>query len=173
MVIWIIGLSGSGKTYTSVLLNNIFKKKNKTIIVDGDEFRKYISYDLKYTLKDRKKNSQRIQNFSKYLESKGFLVIVPILSIFREHQIKNRKLFDDYYQIFINTDLNKLKQRNNKNIYSKTKNVVGKDIKFMKPLRSDYIFKNNFDKGLNNEIKEIVNIINEKIKFNNKKTSSK
>lgn len=173
MVIWIIGLSGSGKTYTSILLNNFLKKKNKTIIIDGDEFRKYISYDLKYTLKDRKENSQRIQNLSKYLESKGFLVIVSILSIFREHQIKNRKLFNDYYQIYINTDLNKLKRRNNKNIYSETKNVVGKDIKFVKPIRSDYIFKNNFDKGLKNEIKEIVKIINEKIKFNNKRTSSK
>ena len=40
MVIWIIGLSGSGKTY---LAKNLFKKfKGKKIIVDGDMVRKHI-----------------------------------------------------------------------------------------------------------------------------------
>ena len=54
MVIWIIGLSGSGKTYLS---KKIFKRlKGKKILVDGDTVRKYITYNLKYTKIDREKN---------------------------------------------------------------------------------------------------------------------
>ena len=56
MVIWIIGLSGSGKTYLS---KKIFKKfKDKKILVDGDTVRKYITYKLKYTKQDREKTSK-------------------------------------------------------------------------------------------------------------------
>ena len=73
MVIWIIGLSGSGKTY---LAKNIFKNINgKKIVIDGDMIRKYITYDLKYTIKDRKKNSQFISDLCKFLEVQGFVVI--------------------------------------------------------------------------------------------------
>ena len=57
MVIWIIGLSGSGKTFLS---KKIFKKLNgKKILVDGDVVRKYLTYDLGYTKKDREKNTHR------------------------------------------------------------------------------------------------------------------
>ena len=51
MVIWIIGLSGSGKTYLSKKIYN--KLKGKKILVDGDTVRKYITYNLKYSKKDR------------------------------------------------------------------------------------------------------------------------
>ena len=48
MVIWIIGLSGSGKTFSA---NYIKKKvqmkyKTKTIHIDGDQFRKLTNNDL-------------------------------------------------------------------------------------------------------------------------------
>ena len=53
MVIWIIGLSGSGKTY---LAKKVFSKiRGKKIIVDGDTVRKFITYNLKYSKKDREK----------------------------------------------------------------------------------------------------------------------
>ena len=96
MVIWIIGLSGSGKTY---LAKNLFKNmREKKIMVDGDMVRKYITYKLKYSIKDREKNSQLISDLCKFLEKQGFLVICSILSIFTEHQKinnvrKNKKEF--------------------------------------------------------------------------------
>ena len=108
MVIWIIGLSGSGKTY---LAKNIFKNINgKKIVIDGDMIRKYITYDLKYTIKD-KKNSQFISDLCKFLEVQGFVVICPILSIFTEHQKINRKKFKNYFQIFINSKILNLKKK--------------------------------------------------------------
>lgn len=166
MVIWIIGLSGSGKTY---LAKNLLKKiKGKKIIVDGDIVRKHISYNLNYTKKDRKKNSQLISDLCKFLESQGFLVICPILSIFREHQKLNRKKFDNYFQIFISSNISNLKKRNIKKIYSKN-NVVGKNLKFPKPYKSDIVIKNNFlpypKKKIDLIIKKIINVKKNKKKY--------
>lgn len=142
MVIWIIGLSGTGKSY---LANKIYKnlKYKKKIIVDGDEVRKYITYDLKYTEKDRLKNSKLISDLCLFLEKKGFYVICPILSIFPQHQKRNRKIFKNYFQIQLKSSKKKLVLRNNKNIYSKN-NVVGKDIKFPKPFKNNLVIVNNF-----------------------------
>ena len=83
MVIWIVGLSGSGKTYLSKKLYN--QIKGKKILVDGDIVRKYITYNLKYSKSDRKKNSLLISNLCKFLESQRFTVICSILSIFTDH----------------------------------------------------------------------------------------
>ena len=53
------------KVYLEVL-------KGKKIIVDGDIVRKYITYNLKYSKKDRKKNSQIISDLCQFLEAQGF-----------------------------------------------------------------------------------------------------
>ena len=143
MVIWLIGLSGSGKSFFANKIFKSLKKKNKKVIwLDGDEIRKYITYDLGYSLQDRKKNSILISNLCNFLEKKGFIVICSILSIFKEHQKKNRKIFKKYLQIYIKSDLKKLIKENNKKIY-KGKNIVGKDIKFTKPFKSDFIIENS------------------------------
>ena len=157
MVVWIIGLSGSGKTY---LAKNIFNNvKGKKIIVDGDIVRNYITYNLKYTKKDRKKNSQLISDLCKFLEHQGFTVICSILSIFTDHQRVNRKKFKDYFQIFIKSNISNLKKRNIKKIYNK-KNVVGRNIKFPNPYKSDLIIKNNFAPYSQNKIDQIIKKIN-------------
>ena len=98
MVIWIVGLSGAGKTFAAKYLKRQMqaKYKKKIIHVDGDQFRNITSNDLGYDLKNRKTNSLRIQNFCKYLEEEGFIVICSILSIFSEHRKKNRKIFKKY-----------------------------------------------------------------------------
>ena len=60
MVIWIIGKSGSGKTFLSKRLYKKFREKNKKVVwIDGDKFRKKFSKDLGYSLIDRKKKFKK------------------------------------------------------------------------------------------------------------------
>ena len=72
MVIWIIGKSGSGKTYLSKhLIKSLKKKKLKKIIwIDGDKFRKKYSKDLGYSLVDRKKTLKEFKIFAKNMMKK-------------------------------------------------------------------------------------------------------
>tara|TARA_B100002052_G_scaffold255080_1_gene245078 strand:- start:14140 stop:14658 length:519 start_codon:yes stop_codon:yes gene_type:complete len=167
MVIWIIGKSGAGKTFFANKINIYLKKKKINVFwIDGDEFRKYISNDLGYSIKDRKENSLRVIKFCKYLEKKGYLVLCSFLSIFKNHQKKNKSTFKKYLQIFINVDQKILVKRNKKKIYSKKKNVVGKDIKFLKPKNSNLVINNDFQNYKTN-LKYLINEINEKIKKKN------
>ena len=162
MVIWIIGKSGSGKTYLAKFLKKKIRYKNIKWI-DRDKFRLKYSRDLGYSKEDREKNSERISKLCKKYENKNYLVICSILSIFRTHQKKNRDLYKKYFQIYIKCDSKKLALRNNKKIYSKKKYVVGKDISFPEPFKSDFIITNTFKPIFLIKAEKIIKKINEKI----------
>ena len=73
----------------------------------------------------------------------------------------------DYFQIHIAVSIKKLSERNNKNIYSKKQYVVGKDLSFPKPYKSDITITNNFSKSFNIKSKKIYKKIYEKINKSN------
>lgn len=163
MVVWIIGISGSGKSFFAKKILN--KIKGKKIHVDGDEVRKYLTYKLGYIKSDRKKNALLISDLCNLLEKKGFIVVCSILSIFKEHQKRNRQIFNKYMQIYLKANIKKVIDKNSKNIYSK-KDVVGKQIKFPTPHKSDITIINNFDNSYKKNIELIVKRLNEKLKNN-------
>jgi adenylylsulfate kinase-like enzyme len=145
MIIWFIGLSGSGKSYLAKLLYKKIKEScRNTVLLDGDSFREAMHNDLGYTLEDREINGSRILNFSKLLNSQGINVIVPILSIFPQHQKNLRETISNYRQIFIKSFIYEVEKRDVKNIYKSCEPIVGKNIPFVEPLNSDYIFNNTF-----------------------------
>lgn len=150
MVTWIIGLSGSGK---STLAREVVKKLElqgtKPVYIDGDLFRELFGNDIGYSIEDRRQNSIRISNFCKMLDDQGFLVVCAILSIFPEHRERNRINFSDYLEVFIDTDINSLKERDNKLIYQRykdglIKDVAGLDLDFLVP-NYDLKITNNSD----------------------------
>lgn len=158
MVIWIIGLSGSGKTY---LAKQLIKKINgKKIHIDGDEVRKFLTYKLGYSERDRKKNSLIISDLCAYLEQKKFTVVCSILSIFNDHQQNNRIKYQKYFQIYLKSNFLKISKRNNKKIYSKNNKIVGKDIKFPKPLKNDLVINSQFKPYKDIILKKIIKKIN-------------
>ena len=77
MVIYIIGLSGSGKTY---LAKRILKDLGnlRKIHIDGDEVRKYLTYNLGYSYKDRRKNSIFTSDLCKFLEEQSLLYSIKL-----------------------------------------------------------------------------------------------
>lgn len=147
MIIWIIGLSGSGKTKLS---NELFKSKlikKNFIKLDGDEFRRNFSTDLGYSYEDRKKNAERISKLVNYLSKKKINLIVSVLSNYPEWLKWNRTYIKNYVQIYLKVSKKKLFSKNKKNLYlSKKLNVVGKDIKFNEPKFNRFVFKNDFQK---------------------------
>ena len=157
MVIWIIGLSGAGKTTLANLLKlELSKIKNKIVILDGDEVRTHFNNDLGHSLKDRRKNAQRIINFCKLLEKQGITTVVPILHNFVDQRKNNRKEFKNYFEVYIKAKKKKLIKRNYKKIYSnfkkkRLKNVVGFDLKFNPPANPDLILKSENSKKKNLE----------------------
>ena len=71
--LWFYGLSGSGKSYAS---NYINKYITKSFIIDGDEIRSNISFDLGYCLDDRKKQVKRIFGLATICINQGFFPLI-------------------------------------------------------------------------------------------------
>lgn len=169
MVIWFIGLSGSGKTTISKIFYNKLKKKNKnTILLDGDVVRKIYNDKLGFTKKDREINAERLSRLSKFLSEQNINVVGSVLSNFPKWQKWNKKNIKNYRQVYIKVSLENLLKRDKKDLYKKAfkkkkKNVVGVDIKFHEPIKSDLIIDNNINtrnfikifKKLNKYIKKI------------------
>ena len=136
--IWLYGLSGTGKSYAS---NYLKKKLRKSIIIDGDEFRKYISFDLNYSLKHRQIQIKRIFGLSSILIKAGYLPIAS--SVYMNTEIKNKLKEKNILLILVRRNMITI-MKNNKT-YKNKKNIVGVDINYSNKLKTKSIF-NNGDK---------------------------
>ena len=126
---WFYGFSGCGKTFASRYL----KKKNKSsIIIDGDEVRKYISFDLNYSKKHRDLQIKRVYGIAKIVVKSN---LFPIISTVWMNKIILKKAKSIGIKVIkINHD-----NFNQKLITKKIKkNIVGYDI-FYENFKTDEI----------------------------------
>ena len=138
---WFYGLSGSGKSYLSKKLKNNIKN---SILVDGDNVRKWVSTDLKYSKKDREKQILRIFGISKIIIESNFFPISSSVYFNRKllKMCKKNKIL--VYKIDrINF---KLIKKNHKTYMNKS-NVVGKDINYPKLITRTIINDNTSNFG--------------------------
>ena len=148
MILWIIGLSGCGKTTIGRKVYQSIKKNNPaTVLIDGDEIRKIFNHDGNsdaYKLEGRRINSERIFQLCYWLDKQGIDVICCILSIFPEHRKRNKEVFSNYKEVYLNASFDTLRARRplyDEATSGKIKNVVGIDIDFPPPLESDLSFE--------------------------------
>lgn len=147
MVIWIIGLSGAGKT---TLANEVVRLARQRIshvaLVDGDDLRQIWGNDLGYTIADRKKNAERLNRFCQYLDKQNIHAVAAVLSLFEESREWNRKHLTEYYEVFIRTPLEDMQRRDVKGLYAQAiKGAIelpGVNIPFTEPSKPDLVIKN-------------------------------
>lgn len=153
MIVWIIGIAGSGKSTLAKLLHKSIKKKKKpTVLLDGDHIRELFSYDLDYTIEGRLKNAKRVMRLCQLLDSNNINVVCAILSISERDRKWCRKNFSKYFEIYIKSNIDIIQKRGHREIYDDfdkglTKNVVGKDILFEEPTKSNIMINNNNSKN--------------------------
>lgn len=149
MVIWIIGLSGSGKTTMGRLFVSwALEAGRNLVILDGDEVRELFNDSLGHTTVDRRTNAVRVIRLCQFLDRQGLDLVVPILSISQEDRDFCRQTMSRYYEVFIDSTVATVEARDPKGLYAKfgsgeVSNVVGKDITMEPALRSDFIVNNN------------------------------
>ena len=152
MVVWLIGLSGSGKTTLArEIVSCVNSKSNNTVLIDGDVIREIFGNDLGYSMEDRLLNAHRICKLGKFLDEQGMNVVCAILSIFPETREWNRKNIENYFEVYIDTPIDMLVERDSKGIYGKYKRgelteVIGMDIKFPIPDNPDLVIENSNSK---------------------------
>ena len=140
-VVWLTGLSGSGKTTIALQLEKeLYKLGFLVQILDGDNIRAGINNNLSFSEGDRTENIRRIAEVSKLFLNCGIITINCFVSpTIKMRQIAKKIIGkENYYEIFINADLETCEKRDVKGLYKKArngeiKNFTGIDSQYEKP----------------------------------------
>lgn len=140
LVVWMTGLSGSGKTTIAVALEQMLAQKGVlTQVLDGDNIRSGINNNLSFSDEDRKENIRRISEVSKLFVNCGVVTLNCFVSPTKDirQQAKNI-LGEDMVEVFVNTPFEECEKRDVKGLYAKArageiKNFTGLDAPFEAP----------------------------------------
>lgn len=158
MVIWLIGLAGSGKTTVGREIYANWKARDRaTVFVDGDEVRDIFRHnrgDEPYSVEGRRQNAERIASLCAWLDRQDINVVCCILSIFEETREWNRANYREYFEVYLEAPLSALTSR--RHLYEEAeagrmRNVVGVDIPFTPPASPDLVI----DSGPDGESPEV------------------
>ena len=146
-IFWITGLSGSWKsTIGEHLKKLLLKEYGRTIIIHGDDLRE-IFHLKSYNKSKRLKLGKSYSDLCKLISKQKVNVVFTTVGLFSELFSYNRKNLKNYIEIYIKTNINKLKKNKSKIFYKvKTSNVWGLDIKPEYPKKPDILIENNFNK---------------------------
>lgn len=140
VVIWMTGLSGSGKTTIAVALERMLAEKGVlTQLLDGDNIRSGINNNLSFSEEDRKENIRRISEVSKLFVNCGIVTLNCFVSPTKDiRQEAKNILGNDMVEVFVNTPFEECEKRDVKGLYAKAragqiKNFTGLDAPFEAP----------------------------------------
>jgi bifunctional enzyme CysN/CysC len=123
-LIWLTGLSGSGKsTIANALETRLFASGIHSYVLDGDNLRLGLNKDLGFTKEDRAENVRRVAEVGKLMIDAGLVVIVALVSPFKVDRDYARELFDDgeFIEVWVKTPAEVCAQRDPKGLYKKAK----------------------------------------------------
>lgn len=127
-VIWLTGLSGSGKSTIAQQLVKDLKSSHRTAergikVLDGDEVREHLNSDLGFSKADRDENIKRISYAAKCVADAGGVAIVAAISPYAEARGKARQLIGDYrfIEVHVATPLETCEARDVKGLYKKAR----------------------------------------------------
>ena len=167
-LVWITGLSGSGKTTISKLLQKKLKiNKINALLLDGDEIREAMNYTQNYSWEDRKKIAFNYAKLAKLFSDQGFYVIVSTISMFEEVRRWNRQNNSNYLEIYLNISKQERERRDPKKLYLSNQDLVDINHSYEEPQNPDMVF----DSEQNLSSEEIVEKIYQLLQLVKKETS--
>ncbi len=145
LVLWVYGLSGSGKTTIAIALEKSLHDRGfLTQILDGDNIRTGINNNLGFSQEDRDENLRRIGEVNKLFMNCGVITINCFISPLKANRETVRKIVGtkNFVEIFVDTPLEECERRDIKGLYKKArageiKNFTGIDAPFEVPEKPD------------------------------------
>lgn len=118
-VIWLTGLSGAGKTTIANCLIERFKELSVApVLLDGDEIRKTLRVN-NFDEESRKKHNLYVGYFASLLEKQGNVVIVALISPYKEIRNEVRAMCTNFIEVYVSTNIEICIERDAKGHYKK------------------------------------------------------
>jgi bifunctional enzyme CysN/CysC len=149
-VVWLTGLSGSGKsTIANELEISLHKEGIRTFVLDGDKIRSGLNSDLGFSNSCRTENIRRLAEVAKLMMDAGLLVITASISPFREDRRLAKILIgsENFTEVYIDVPLAVCELRDPKGLYERARkgnilNMTGIDSPYEEPLNPEIHIKN-------------------------------
>ena len=149
-VIWVLGLSASGKSTMAahaVAFLTALDDRGRVRgwqLLDGDQLRSFLGEDLGYSLGDRRKSVKMVALAAHLLSQNGVGVVVANISPFQDIREHIRKSLPGYAEVYCRCSLEACAGRDPKGHYRRfregaLKDVVGLDIPFQEPANPELI----------------------------------
>ena len=172
-VIWMTGLSGSGKSTIAIALEKELAQKGfLTQVLDGDNIRTGINSNLGFSDADRTENIRRIAEVSKLFVNCGVITINCFVSPTNAIRNAAKEIIgaEDFVEVFIDTPLEICEQRDVKGLYKKArageiKDFTGINAPFEVPENAAIVVKTankTVEASVNTILKEILPLIAKK-----------
>jgi bifunctional enzyme CysN/CysC len=121
-VIWLTGLSGSGKsTIANALEMKLFSLGMHSYVLDGDNMRLGLNKDLGFTREHRAENVRRVSEVAHNLYDAGLITIVALVSPYADDRTQAKSLFPvgDFAEVWVKTPTEVCAERDTKGLYKK------------------------------------------------------
>ena len=124
VLLWFTGLSASGKsTLAHAVEQKLFDMGHLSIVLDGDNIRHGLNKNLGFSPEDRHENIRRIGEVSKIMTIAGIITMTAFISPYRKDRdtVRNLLAADEFIEVFVDTPLKVLEERDPKGLYKKAR----------------------------------------------------
>ncbi|MCX6183063.1 MAG: adenylyl-sulfate kinase [Bacteroidetes bacterium] len=125
IVLWMSGLSGSGKsTIARALENDLYDQGFLTKLLDGDNLRTGVNNNLDFSEAGRMENIRRAAEVAKLFVENGEIVICSLISPTVEIRELAKSIIgeENYFEVYINASFEECAKRDVKGLYKKALN---------------------------------------------------
>lgn len=143
-VVWLTGLSGSGKSTVANQVERMLFQQGYTVsILDGDTLRSGLNQDLGFTKEAREENLRRTGQVASLFADTGHIVLASFISPHQKGRETVKKIIgDNFHLVHIDAELDDCISRDPKGLYKKAmfggiENFTGVGQDYEKPISAD------------------------------------
>jgi adenylylsulfate kinase len=123
-VVWLTGLSGSGKSTIARTLERRLAARGRLVyVLDGDNFRHGLASDLGFSPSDRQENIRRAGEVAALLADAGVIAVTAFISPYRQDRQRARSAAPAgrFVEVFVDTPLDECERRDPKGLYRRAR----------------------------------------------------
>ena len=111
------------------LERELFSRRMRTYVLDGDNVRHGLNSNLGFSREDRRENLRRIVELSKLMVDAGLIVLAAFISPYREDREYVRSRFDgdNFLEIYVRCSVEECERRDPKDNYKRARAGLIKD----------------------------------------------